>query len=234
MSSLLRDVLLSFCPAGWRRIYPPESPPRTLRAATWGGLAEFFLAALALVLGFKKYFVMRAQQMAPQMTGTTEVFQSGIAVIVFFEYLLHPLSLLLLYLAIEGLVRSFGSFTTGEPLPNLGMFLAFKLARRKAREKERRQNAALPADLLETLPDGRIRIVSARPRNNWNSSITLGLNGQWFEVERAEQGAPPRSFVYLLRPAPPGKILRGYEEYDTASALTSGPEEKRTRPRKNE
>jgi hypothetical protein len=222
MFSLLRDLLLSFCPAGLRRIYPPESPLRTLRAATWGGLAEFFLASLALFWGFKRYFMLRAQQMAPQMTGTTEVFQSGIAVIVVFEYLIHPLSLLLLYLAIEGLVRFFAGLATGEPLPNLGVVLAFKATRQAAMGKELRQSAPLVPDLLETLPDGRIRIACARARNNWNASITLGLHGKWFEVERREQGRPPRSFIYLLRPAPPGKILRGYEEYNAASALASG------------
>jgi hypothetical protein len=223
MLSLLRDLLLSFCPAGLRRIYPPESPLRMLRAATWGGLAEFFLASLALVFGFQRYFVLRAQQMAPQVTGTTEVLQTGIAMIVIFEYLIHPLSLLLLYLAIEGLVRFFAGITTGEPLPNLGVALAFKITQWVAmgKDKQRRQSASLVPDLVETLPGGRIRIACARARSNWNASITLGLHGEWFEVEREEQGPPPRSFVYLLRPAPLGKILRGYEEYDAASALTS-------------
>ena len=41
-------------------------------------------------------------------------------------------------------------------------------------------------------------------------------HGQWFEVEREEQAQPPRPYVYVLRPAPTGKILRGYQEYDIA------------------
>lgn len=223
MLNVLRDFLLSFCPAGLRRIYPPESPLRTLRAATWGGLAQFFLAAMALVLRFKTYFALRAQQLAPQIAGGTEVFQSGVAIIVMFEYLIHPLSLLLLYLAIEGLFRFFAGVATGEPLPNLGAALAFRIAMLKQADKVRKQDAALLPDLVETLPDGRIRIASARPRGHWTSSITIGLEGRWFEVERAEAGRPPRVHVYLLRPAPPGKVLRGYEEYDAASALRSVP-----------
>jgi hypothetical protein len=43
----------------------------------------------------------------------------------------------------------------------------------------------------------------------------------WFEVEREEAAAASYPLVYILRPASPGKILRGYEEYDTDSAVAS-------------
>jgi hypothetical protein len=221
MLSAVRDFLLSLCPASFRRAHPPESPIRMLHAATWGGLAEFFLASVLLVLRLKSYFAIRAHQLAPQISGASEGFQSGVAMIVFFECLLYPLSLFLLYLCLEGLVRFVAGLTTREVLPNFATFLAFTATEIAARREEQRQNTALVPDLVETLPDGQVRITSARTRNNWNSSITIGLNGEWFEVERAEPGSPPRSFVYLLRPAAQGKILRGYEEYDTASAVTT-------------
>jgi len=35
-------------------------------------------------------------------------------------------------------------------------------------------------------------------------------------VEREEHAQPPRPYVYFLRPAPPGKVLRGYQEYHAA------------------
>jgi hypothetical protein len=35
-------------------------------------------------------------------------------------------------------------------------------------------------------------------------------------VESEEQAPPPRTFMYVLRPASPGKVLRGYQEYDAA------------------
>ena len=57
------------------------------------------------------------------------------------------------------------------------------------------------------------------PKTGWNSSITIGIDGQWFEMEREEHAQPPRPYVYVLRPAPPGKILRGYQEYDIRGAL---------------
>jgi hypothetical protein len=76
-------------------------------------------------------------------------------------------------------------------------------------------------DAVERLPDNRIRIASAAVKAGWNSSITIGIDGQWFEVEREEHTQPPRPHVYFLRPAPPGKILRGYHEYHLAPAGTA-------------
>jgi len=217
--TMWRDFLLSFCPAEVRRAIPPTSTVRTLRASTWGGLLQFLLSGFLLAVGFKSYFVLRTHQLRPHVSGTSEVIEAGLVVFIALEYLVHPLPFLLLYLTIEGLVRFIGGLITREIVPSFFVFVAFKAARLASRRQERRRIAALPPDTLEQLPDHRIRIASAQPKPGWNPSVTIGVHGEWFEVERTEQGAAPRSFVYVLRPFPPGKILRGYREYDVASAL---------------
>lgn len=103
MQNLLRDFLLSYCPASVRQTSRPESTLRTLRAATWGGFAQLVLAGTVLALRLAAYFAARAHQLAPQLAGSNETGQTIISVVVVLEYLLHPLSLFLLYLAIEGL-----------------------------------------------------------------------------------------------------------------------------------
>jgi hypothetical protein len=190
-----------------------------LRAATWGGLAQFFLAAWAFLIQLKVYMVLRAQQLAPHVTGQGPAVQAGLTVVVFLEFLLHPLSLLLLYLAVEGFLRFMAGLVSGEIVPSFLVFLAFKAAKFQYRRREQQEIANLVPDSLENLPDGRIRISSARAKTNWNASITIGVGGAWFEVESTEHGAGPRMHVYCLRPAPQGKVLRGYEEYDVASAI---------------
>lgn len=222
MLSVLRDFLLSFSPADVRRKSRPESAQRTLRAATWGGLAQFFLATLLLVIRFKGYFARRAHELAPQTAGTTEVVQAGLAVIVTLEFILHPLSALLLYLAIEGFIRFIGGLITAEVVPSFAVFLGYKTVTLTRMLANQRRNVVTLPDTLEKLPDGRMRIASAQSKPGWNASLTIGFDGQWFEVERAESGFPPRVFVYLLRPAPAGKILRGYEEYNPAMATDPG------------
>ncbi len=221
MHSILRDFLLSFCPAGLRRQRKPGSQLIVLRSSTWGGLAQMLLAALLLTIRLKRHFFLRAQQLGPHMAGSNETGQAIVALIVFVDFLIHPLSLLLLYLAIEGLVRFAGGIITAEIVPSLLISLYFKTANSTSRSLAHRRSPPPVADIADRLADGRIRISSASQKTGWNSSITVGIGGQWFEVESEEQAPPPRTFMYLLRPASPGKVLRGYQEYDAVSVDTT-------------
>jgi hypothetical protein len=223
MQNFLRDLLLSYCPAAARRSLQPGSTLTVLRMATWSGLAQFLLAALLFLVRLKAYFVLRAQQIAPQMAGASDTVQAGAVVIVTLEYLIHPLSLFLLYLTMEGLIRFMGGLITSEIVPNLLVYSGFKAAGSLSRLQEQRRAAPPLPDTLDHLPDGCVRIASSAAKSSWNASITIGLNGQWMEVEREEQGPAPRPFVYILRPASPGKVLRGYQEYDAQSALLITP-----------
>jgi hypothetical protein len=220
MQSILRDFLLSFCPAKVRQAWRPSSHLTVLRAAMWGGLAQFLLTALVLIAQFKHYFIARSQQMAPHMDGVNSTGEAVVTVLVVLEFLFHPWSFFLLYLAFEGAVRFIGSLVTAEIVPSLLAFLFFKLSASTSRSISRRRQGPPMADAMERLPDSRIRIASATPMPGWNSSITIGIDGQWFEVEREEHAEPPRPYVYFLRPAPPGKILRSYQEYPAATLET--------------
>jgi hypothetical protein len=226
MLNLLRDFMLSYCPASVRHTAQPASSLTTLRSATWGGLAQLLLAGMALILGLKRYFAWRAYGMATQIAGSNETGQAIMVVVVALEYFLHPLSLLLLYLAIEGSIRFVGGLITGEIVPSLAVSLFFKASSSFSRSRARRSAPPHVSDLLDHLPEGRIRISSAEIKTGWNASLTIGLSGQWFEVEREETGNSPRSFVYILRPIPTGKILRRYEEYQDSSALSTVKAEK--------
>jgi hypothetical protein len=195
-----------------------------LLTATWSGLVQFLLAGLLFLIRLKVYFVARAQQMAPYIAGKSDAVQAGSAVIITLEYLIHPLGFFLLYMTMEGVVRFMGGLIAGEVVPNLLVYFGFRTADSWSRRREQRRAGPLLPDTLDHLPDGRVRIASSAGKSGWNASITIGLSGQWMEVEREEQGAAPRSFAYILRPASPGKVLRGYQEYDAASALTKAPE----------
>ena len=222
MLKVLQDFLLSFCPADVRRAIRVDSPHRVLQMATWGGLAQFSLAGLTFIVRFKAYFAVRAQQLAPHMAGSGEVFQAGTAVIVTLEYLLHPLSLVLLYLMVEGLLRFMSGIVSAQTVPSFVVFLAFKGARLAYRLRNLARKSELVIDTVERLPDGRFRISTAVDKPHWNASITIGIGGRWYELEKTEQGKPPRDYAYVLRPAHAGKILRGFEAYDVDSALNVG------------
>ena len=140
--------------------------------------------------------------------------QSGGVVIVTFEFFLYPLSLLLLYLGLEGFVRFAVGIAASEVVPSLPVVCALKMAEAARKRQETKQKLSLPPDHVEVLPDGHIRIAAARLKPGWNATITIDLDDTWYEVEREIRASEPRSWVYVLRPSPTGKIFRRVERYD--------------------
>jgi len=217
MQSILRDFLLSFCPAKVRQAWRPSSQLTVLRAAMCSGAAQFLLVTLVLIAQFKSYFIARSHQIAPHMDGVNSTGEAVVTALILLEFLFQPLSFFLLYLALEGAVRFLGSLVTDEIVPSLLVFLFFKITDSTSRSVRRRRQGPSVTDAVEWLPKGRIRIASASAKTGLNSSITIGIDGTWFEIEREEHGQPPRSYRYVLRPASPGKILRGYQEYEAVA-----------------
>jgi hypothetical protein len=104
-------------------------------AASISGVLQAASCAGLLIYRYEHFFYSRAQQLirlsqgavSDANAGTQLYFASAITV----EYLfLQPLSLLLLYLALEGLVRAAAAFLTEEILPTLPFKVIDSIARR--------------------------------------------------------------------------------------------------------
>jgi hypothetical protein len=210
---VIRDILLSFCPEAYRRERRPYSPPASLAAAKWLALAQFCASALLLLRNYQHYFVTRAHEWSAQMRGSSEVVQSGTAVIVTLEFLIRPLSLLLLYFAGEGLVRFSAAIVSSEIVPSLPVVLTLKLVQLQQRRREDRRLQSLPPDLVERIDADCLRISSAERKPTWNANITIAIGGAWYELESETRGTAPYLYVYQLRPAPIGKVMRRLEHY---------------------
>jgi hypothetical protein len=172
------------------------------------------ICALLLVQRYKHFAVARAHLWAAQMNGRPEWVQSGGAAIITFEFFLYPLSLVLLYFALEGFLRFAAGITASEVVPSLPVVCAFKIAELTINRKERKQKLSLPPDHVEVLPDGRVRIAAALPKPDWNATVTIGMDDTWYEVEGEMRGSEPRSWIYVLRPSPIGRIFRRVEHYE--------------------
>lgn len=196
----------------------PESTHRVQLWATWGGLAQFVALTILLALRYRSFMAVRLLQWRPQLSGTSDVVQSVGVLIASWEFLIYPVSFLLLYFAAEGLTRFVAGLVSSQVLPSLPVFLAFRLHERLEHRRQAGRLGSLLPDTVEYLHHARVRIASAQVRPHWNSSITLGLGGVFYEIESKEPGLPGRPFVYVLKPASPGRALRGYEEYDLVTA----------------
>ena len=187
----------------------------------WSGAAQFLLTAWILIGQFKHFFIARSHLFAPHMKGVNSTGEAIVTVLIAIEFLFYPLPFFLLYLALEGAVRFVGSLITAEVVPSLLVLAFFKLSDLISRSISQQRMGPPVADAVERLSDSRMRIASASVKAGWNSSVTIGINDQWFELEREERAQPPRPYVYVLRPAPPGKILRGYQQYPAATLETA-------------
>src|SRR5262249_11378639 len=223
MRELLRDIALSFCPDSVRRVHQPASPSRVLLAAVLTGPLQTLLFGKWFVSGYLAFLALRGQQLAPAVERMNVTTQGWFAAVLSIEYLVfHPLALLRLYLAAEGFIRFAGGIAVSEVVPSLPMVLLFKIRKYLQERRIRRDLEPLVSipDSLERLFDGdRLRIRTSIAKASWNASITIGVDGEWYEVEREERGAFPRAYVYILRRAPAGKILRAYDEYDSGAAI---------------
>lgn len=167
--SLIRDVCLSYCPASVRRRHRPASTERVLAIAKITGLFQSFAFIVLLVLSYAAFIRQRDHQFGTALQRTSLTVQSGALVIFTLDFLIHPSSLLLLYLAVEGLVRFLGGIVFGTITPSLLVTLSFKLMSYLGTKSQ-----VVIEDRFEHLQDGeRVLICSAQPKAGWNASITI-------------------------------------------------------------
>ena len=182
-----------------------ESTHRVLACATWAGLAQFLSFAFLLMLRYRFFILARMQQWGQHLAGTGELVQSTALLVATLEFLIYPLSLVLLYFAMEGMARFAAGLTSSQVVASLPVFLAFRVAEQKRQRRETARLESLPPDTVEFLAEGRVRIASAHRRDNWNASVTIGISGQFHEIEHKEPAMPGRPFVFVSnRPAPGG------------------------------
>ena len=131
------------------------------------------------------------------------------------EFLVHPLSWVLIYFTLEGAVRLLAAFITEETYPTLPLYLVARW--QQSREETRAEQAMGPLvmDRVErgdgTKSDW--RIASCRPKPKWDDLMTVVYQDEYYEVAGYEKGARPRPYIYLLRKIPKGKVIRGLHPY---------------------
>lgn len=216
MVELLRAIFLSFCPERMRRSSHSLDESQFLRVAVVTGVIQAILSCRLLWLGFLKYFSAQTHQWGYHFIGDHYAVQAIGFYMIIAQYLLHPLSIVLAYLAVEGGVRILGGLLVSQVIPSLPVVLMVKLWARI----HRKEPIPLPDSVDVRRRQGVVIISSAMPKDTWNPSLVLSIKGPelqegWYELERKYLAAPPRPYVYVFHQALSAEVLRGYEEYDT-------------------
>lgn len=228
MGNFLAGIVLSLLPERYRSWWQPASTVDFRRATLLSGVLQFGGCLFLLIDRYLAFFQQRVQEMGTVVIGAgaeealaSRTLQYGMGLVTTLEYLMKPLTILLIYFGLEGLVRLGAALITEELLPTLPLALAVRLQERI--EGRRAEKALGPpiADLVEraTGKDYELRIASCRPKPTWDRLMTVAFEDEHYEVVREEPGRPPRRFIYLLRKIPPGKIIRGLHHYDPHEPL---------------
>jgi hypothetical protein len=189
-----------------------------------------FLGCLgAFILRFFLFRQQRIDQWAADVIrqGGEEIFLARgagftIGFMTTIDYLIQPLSLLLIYFTVEGAVRMLAGLVTGEVVGTLPLqAVAWLHGKAEARWAERKLGPRV-ADLVQK-GDGTscdLRILSCRPKKTWDRMMTIVYEDVFYELVGEERGQLPRQFAYLLRRIPEGKIIRGHHYYRPDEPLT--------------
>jgi hypothetical protein len=227
MFTYLLGPFLAMLPRRWRNALPLAGSIHWSRAGALSGLLESLLASVAMVYWYSHtvmVWIDHAAGAALQGKMGPEVKLEEIGFAAWAIMVVHPLTWLIAYFAVEGAVRFSSSAFSGSvpgilPLAVVdGLFRKlFGLDRDSLDPREQRQAfssvsssvkekilaAAVPAgaDELRSLKDGEREILEihcSRRKDDWNPPRVVRCEDKYYRLEECRSGKTPRPFVYVL------------------------------------
>lgn len=206
---------LSLLPQAWRKEIFSHLPIQWKRAAFISGLVEVILFLPLLVLWFRIFAGLFLQ--AWMRAGSPDDVSDVVGIVWFW---INPITWLVVYVGIEGIVRAVAALTVGEARGSAVLLPVYYLYRRS---RERQMRAELPLVADEITPGDAscdIKVSSCRQKPEWNYPYTIHFAGTYFQVIGFKDlGAGPRPYTYLLRRLPLGEPARGLQEYHAEDVL---------------
>ena len=226
MLKFLLSVVFSVVPPRYRGRFLADPDVNVQRGALFSGIVETVVCALLLWLRYPPYVQGRMAEASAAVAkaGGSDNISQGVAAfstagLSLFEYIVQPVSLLLLFFLVEGIARLTAAVVTGEVLPTLPLqIIAWAHRGGEAWKQERDLGPRIADAVSPGAADYDLRIESCRPKP-WNTLTTISYNDQLYEVLRELTGSLPRRFVYLLRKAPESKLVRGLHYYSPEETL---------------
>lgn len=222
MVGFLNGLWLSFFPEAWRKSYFARLVVNLNAGVLITGALQM-LVCLGL-LGWRYPAFVRSQiegmgdatMKAAEHGGETAIM--GLGPLLLVAYLIQPLSVLLLYFMVEGVLRGVSVVVSHEPLPTLPLFLASLLDARARAYRREQQLGPRIVDTVQLEGAADLLVASCRPKP-WNQLTTIRYQDELYELVKTNQGAKPRQFLYLLRKIPAHKLVRGVHDYSPDEPL---------------
>ena len=216
----LISSVASFLPERWRR-----QVAVSISSAAISAVAEFVFCLGALIYRYFAFMHMRllanmdVMLKSAERAGETAIMGSGFVLLL--EYVIQPVTIILCYFAFEGIVRLVAAVVTQEIYPSLPLYLASLTKQKLESVQQERALGERIVDEVRFVESSAVtlQIASCRPKEGWNKLTTIAYQDQLYELAAVKEGMAPRPFVYLLRPKPDHKVIRGIHHYDPEEVL---------------
>ena len=212
--------IFTLLPPRWREKVFRTTPNRLARAATLSGIFEAVAALIGIVIWYSVYVTLASNAISHSSAGAASA-DERLGLFAYIWFWFNPITWLVAYFGIEGLVRSVAALSAGECYGTLPLFVIEKAFHRTSR---RLQKPLLPLVTDEvTRGDATcdMKIASCRVKTEWKYPFTIRYGGAYFQViANTCLGAGPRPYVYSLRRLPAGEVARGLKEYDPGDVLS--------------
>jgi hypothetical protein len=227
MSLMIISIVASLLPQRYRARLISDHDVNVRRGAMLSGMLQMLGCLAVAIVRYIFFLQQRAGDMATVVIkkGAEEALASngvqfGTGILALMEYMIQPLTLVLLYFTIEGLFRWLAALITDEVLPSLLLQLLAWVQEWHIERRAAARLGPLIADvvLADPAPGIALRIESCRPRE-WTELTTISYQEKLYEVAHMEEGAAPRRFIYELRPAPVSRLVRGLHHYSPDELL---------------
>lgn len=234
MLRLLRFLLsigLSAVPPRYRQRLLADYDEDVQRGALVSGIAEI-VVALGVFIGRYLWLIQKrpadiaeaAMRTGAEGALATEHAQFSIGILTLMEYVIQPMTLVVMYFIIEGVARAAAALVTREVVPSLPLQAIAWV--HGAIEKKQAEKALGPVMVDEVRPgtDCDLEIASCR-RREWTPMLTISYQETLYELAGSELRAGARPYIYKLRKANLNKAFRGLHHY-SPDELLPPPEER--------
>ncbi|MGH9651309.1 MAG: hypothetical protein ACRD3I_12670, partial [Terriglobales bacterium] len=228
MMSFLLSIFLSFLPRRYRIRLSVYAGMDLRNGALVSGIIEGFVCLGIFIVRYLGFIQAKVGELGERAIAkgaegvlAAPAVQYGMGYVSMVEYLLHPLTWLVIYFALEGTVRAVAAATTEETIGTLPLHVVAWADEKFGDWRMERALGPRVADIVESIysPDYDLRIFTCRPKRNWDRMITVSYQGQFYEVLGQQDGKSPQPFVYRLRKSKPGRVVRAVHDYDPEEVL---------------
>jgi len=229
--------LLRYLGSIFATLLPPRYRPNALssRDAYLCGMVQgvgmLVLLATRLVLFSREPDIFQQSGLSPDIIyeGANRIGEQasyGSGIFLMLNFILRPVNMLILYLSLEGLIRTFAAMSD-QVIGSLPLYAISGI--HGLVDKARYKKHVGPLVVDQVIPShGKhkydLKVYSCRAKLRWNPYMTIEYEGQYYQYFREEHGPPPRRFVYYLRKYPVGVPAVVIDHYRIEKVLEPEPE----------